>query len=437
MKIDTEKAIQAEGLTKCYRIGVKEKIPDSLAKLVFNFLKNPLTNYQKYRSLYRFDDLNPNDSSTPHDIVWALKGVSFEIPWGEVVGIIGSNGAGKSTLLKILSKITCPTHGRARICGRISNLLEVGTGFNPELTGRENVYLNGTVLGMKKKEVDRKFDEIVDFSGVEKFIDTPVKRYSSGMLVRLAFSVAAHLEPEILLVDEVLAVGDAAFQSKCLEKMHSSSRQGQTVILVSHNMAAIQTLCTSAILLDQGKICKKGPATEVVSEYLKTIDMDSSVPIADRTDRQGVGQFRFKNLTIFDDQKRKCDFAVTGKDYYFRVQFSTPEPKIKMSVPLEIGILIRDQQDSVVTTLASFFTDESPIGIENVCEVTCFVPNLPLLAGQYRIDLWCATSSEEQDWLKNAILLRVEAGNYFYSAHTWRPRADRHGCVVIPQKWRV
>jgi len=432
---DPKKAIQVENLAKCYRIGAKKDRSDTMAEAVFGFLRNPLKNYRKYRSLYRFDDLSPNDNSSSNDIIWALKGISFEISRGEIVGIIGRNGAGKSTLLKILSKITSPTYGRARIRGRISSLLEVGTGFNPELTGRENVYLNGTILGMMKREVDRKFDEIVDFSGVEQFIDTPVKRYSSGMVVRLAFSVAAHLEPEILLVDEVLAVGDAAFQSKCLGKMENASRQGKTVLLVSHNMAAIQTLCSSAILLDQGRICRNGPATEVVSEYLKTIDSVSVVPIAERTDRTGAGKFRFESLVILDNQSRHCDFGVTGKDLYFRLQFATPSSDVIMSVPLEIGILIRDHHDTLITTLASFFTDESPIGIKNVQEVTCFVPKLPLLAGQYRIDLWCATSAEEQDWLKNAAILRVETGNYFRSSQTWQPRADRHGCVVIPQKW--
>ena len=408
--MDQNMAIQVENLTKCYRVGVKEQIPDTALSMFINFLKNPLTNYRKYRSLYTFNDISPYDDSIPPDIIWALKGISFEIPWGEVVGIIGGNGAGKSTLLKILSRITCPTNGTARIRGRVSSLLEVGTGFNHELTGRENIYLNGTVLGMKKKEVDKKFDEIVDFSGVEKFIDTPVKRYSSGMLVRLAFSVAAHLDPEILLVDEVLAVGDATFQRKCLQKMESSSRKGQTVILVSHNMAAIQTLCTSAILLKHGKIISRGQAPEVVTDYLKAIDSDIAVPINHRIDRQGAGRFRFKNLIVLDNQKQICDFMLTGENYYFCIKFAICGQTKQSSVPLEIGIIIRDHQDIIVTTLASFFTDESPVGLEDDHEVFCFVPKLPLLPGQYHLDLWCATSSEEQDWLKNALPLRVEPG---------------------------
>ena len=202
------------------------------------------------------------------DIIWALKDVTFSIKTGEVVGIIGKNGAGKSTLLKVLSRITTPTEGRAVIKGRVSSLLEVGTGFHSELTGRENMYLNGTILGMSKKEIDRKFDEIVDFSGVEKFIDTPVKRYSSGMTVRLAFSVAAHLEPEILLIDEVLAVGDAEFQKKCLGKMKNVASQGRTVLFVSHNMAAINRLCEWCLWLENGKVKDKLPASEAVQKYL-------------------------------------------------------------------------------------------------------------------------------------------------------------------------
>lgn len=210
----------------------------------------------------------PETGHQSHEEFWALKDVNFEIKQGDRVGIIGRNGAGKSTLLKILSRITEPTSGRVKIKGRVASLLEVGTGFHPELTGRENIYLNGAILGMSKAEIKRKFDEIVEFSEVEKFLDTPVKRYSSGMYVRLAFAVAAHLEPEILIVDEVLAVGDAQFQKKCLGKMKDAGTSGRTVIFVSHNLAAVKTLCSSAIGLDKGKIVRSGPVSGVVEEYL-------------------------------------------------------------------------------------------------------------------------------------------------------------------------
>lgn len=260
-------AIVGENLGKVYRIGFADEIQDNFLGEIFNFLKSPLKNYRKYRSLYQFDDLN--EETDQAGIIWALKDVSFEIKTGEVVGIIGMNGAGKSTLLKVLSRITDPTLGRALIRGRVSSLLEVGTGFHPELTGRENVYLNGTILGMRKKEIDLKFEQIVDFSGVEKFIDTPVKRYSSGMKVRLAFSIGAHLEPEIMIIDEVLAVGDVAFQKKCLGKMETIGGEGRTVLFVSHNMSSIARLCPRAILLKDGRVVDDGPCDGVVSKYLE------------------------------------------------------------------------------------------------------------------------------------------------------------------------
>jgi homopolymeric O-antigen transport system ATP-binding protein len=273
--IESDIAIKAEGLTKLYRLGTKESVRESLAGAAFDFLRSPITNFRKYRSLYRFDDVLNQNGASPDDIIWALRDVSFEIRQGEVVGFIGRNGAGKSTLLKILTRITPPIRGRAEIRGRVSSLLEVGTGFHQELTGRENIFLNGTILGMTKNEVDRKFDEIVEFSGVERFLDTPVKRYSSGMAVRLAFAVAAHLEPEILIVDEVLAVGDAAFQKKCITKMQDVSRHGRTVLFVSHNMPAINMLCSRAIHLDSGRIVRDGGVHEVVGAYLSS---ESGVP---------------------------------------------------------------------------------------------------------------------------------------------------------------
>ncbi len=267
-------AIKVDSISKRYRIGLKENVHENLASAIFQLIKSPWRNFRRYRSLYNFGKEGKNQQeiiyNSDADIIWALKQVSFEVPRGEVLGIIGRNGAGKSTLLKILSRITCPTFGSAEIRGRISTLLEVGTGFHPELTGRENVYLNGTILGMRKHEIDHKFDEIVDFSGIEKFIDTPVKRYSSGMKVRLAFSVAAHLNSEVVIVDEVLAVGDADFQRKCMAKMESAGQLGRTVLLVSHNMASITRLCQRAILIEDGILKSMGAADKVVSEYLSS-----------------------------------------------------------------------------------------------------------------------------------------------------------------------
>lgn len=274
MNDTSPKAIIAQGVGKYYRIGAKMQANDSLLTAAINFAKSPLKNFRTYRALYNFKDIDGQTDLEAHNVIQALGDVSFEIDEGEVVGIIGHNGAGKSTLLKILSRITEPTFGRVVLRGRISSLLEVGTGFHPELTGRENIFLNGTILGMRKVEIDRKYDEIVEFSGISKFIDTPVKRYSSGMRVRLAFSVAAHLEPEILIIDEVLAVGDAEFQKKCLNKMQEVGKHGRTVVFVSHNMQAVTRLCKRAILITNGSIVEDGPSEKVVARYL-TSEMGS------------------------------------------------------------------------------------------------------------------------------------------------------------------
>ena len=268
-------AVKVEELNKLYRIGVANESSDSMIGALSRFVRSPLRNYRKYRSLYNFEDVNfdaiqSGDEALSEDLLWAVRDMSFDVPKGQVLGIIGHNGAGKSTLLKILSRITWPTRGRVEINGRMSSLLEVGTGFHQELTGRENVYLNGTILGMRKRQVDKEFDEIVAFSGVERFLDTPVKRYSSGMKVRLAFAVAAHLRPEILIIDEVLSVGDAEFQRKCMGKMESIGEEGRTILFVSHNMPAVTRLCNRVLMLDQGQIIMDGTAHNVVSTYLSS-----------------------------------------------------------------------------------------------------------------------------------------------------------------------
>jgi len=254
--------IQVEHLSKAYRIGVEDRKSDTMAGAFLQALKAPIQNFKNLRNLR---DLSKDESS----LFWALRDVNFEVKEGEVLGIIGHNGAGKSTLLKILSRITEPTEGSITIHGRVSSLLEVGTGFHPDLTGRENIYMNGTILGMRKKEIDSKLEEIIDFSGISRHIDTPVKRYSSGMTVRLAFSVAAHLEPEILIIDEVLAVGDAEFQNKCLGKMNEVAQLGRTVLFVSHNMAAVSSLCHRGIVLKGGVVEFNGSQNDAIENYLE------------------------------------------------------------------------------------------------------------------------------------------------------------------------
>ncbi len=264
-------AVRAESLSKKYLIGGKPR-HDRFGEQLVDMVTSP---FRRAGKLLRGQAASASELNQEF---WALKDVSFEIKYGEIIGIIGHNGAGKSTLLKILSRITEPTHGYADIYGRVGSLLEVGTGFHPELTGRENVYLNGSILGMRKAEIDRKFDEIVEFAEIEQFIDTPVKHYSSGMYVRLAFSVAAHLEPEILLIDEVLAVGDVAFQKKSLGKMENVSQQGRTVIFVSHNMNALQRLCPQSILLNHGQLLTRDKTSQVIEQYLSNVSSESTGP---------------------------------------------------------------------------------------------------------------------------------------------------------------
>ena len=262
--------IKVENLSKRYRIGTRDQKYRTFREALIDNITAPIKNLKRLRRLTKFDDKEKNRSAQTkeNDVIWALNNVSFEVKQGEVIGIIGRNGAGKTTLLKILTRITEPTSGEVKLYGRVSSLLEVGTGFHPELTGRENIFLNGSILGMRKIEIEHKFAEIVNFAEIEKFIDTPVKRYSSGMYVRLAFAVAAHLDPEILLVDEVLAVGDIEFQKKCLKKMENVAIGGRTVLFVSHNMSAINNLCSRAILLEEGGLKLEGETNKVVSEYI-------------------------------------------------------------------------------------------------------------------------------------------------------------------------
>ncbi|BAU48084.1 ABC transporter [Sulfurifustis variabilis] len=303
-------AIRAEGVSKVYRIGLRDSAPDSLSGMLVDIVRSPVKNFRKYRSLYRFTSDETAAESGRSDLIWALRDVAFNVRRGEVLGIIGRNGAGKSTLLKILTRITPPTRGLVEIRGRVSSLLEVGTGFHQELTGRENIYLNGTILGMKKREVDRKFDEIVDFSGMERFLDTPVKRYSSGMAVRLAFAVAAHLEPEILIVDEVLAVGDADFQKKCIRKMKEVHTQGRTVLFVSHNMPFISMLCDRVILLQAGTVIADGPPQAVVSAYLHAgIGTPAAREWSDARSAPGADVARLRAVRIVDANRRPVTSA--------------------------------------------------------------------------------------------------------------------------------
>lgn len=319
--------IKVDNLSKRYSIGALDAPYATLRETLTGLVSSPLKRFRR--------------KSGDEEILWALKDLSFEIMPGEVVGIIGRNGAGKSTLLKILSRITEPTTGGVDLYGRVASLLEVGTGFHPELTGRENIFLNGSILGMQRSEIESKFDEIVAFSEVEKFLDTPVKRYSSGMYVRLAFAVAAHLEPEILVVDEVLAVGDAAFQKKCLGKMSDVARHGRTVLFVSHNMVAVKSLCSRAILLTAGRVTDDGPVDEVVNSYLRSTDkIGQTGIIPDDASRLGTGDAKLRSVRLTTLSGKDFSQLYLGQPFCLHLEF-----EVFKEIPdavFEIGILAMD-----------------------------------------------------------------------------------------------
>jgi lipopolysaccharide transport system ATP-binding protein len=313
----TDIAIRVEGLSKQYRLGAKEEPYKTLRESLINAAGLP------FRGLSSL--LGRRESAAAMPSHYALNDVTFEVKAGDVVGVIGRNGAGKSTLLKVLSRIVEPSHGSAEIHGRIGSLLEVGTGFHPELTGRENIFLNGVILGMKRREIVSKFDEIVAFAEIEKFLDTPVKRYSSGMYVRLAFAVAAHLEPEILLVDEVLAVGDISFQARCVGKMGDIARQGRTIVFVSHSMAAINALCKHCLLIDRGRVARQGSAAAVVEEYVSMGRTLASTPLSERTDRLGGGRVRFTRLSVLNQRGEQVDCVRSGQDISISMEYEVAD----------------------------------------------------------------------------------------------------------------
>jgi len=348
------------------------------------------------------------DAGYGRDHIWALKDISFEVKQGEVLGIIGRNGAGKSTILKILSRVTAPTTGECRIQGRIASLLEVGTGFHPELTGRENIFLNGAILGMTKGEIRRKFDEIVAFSEVEKYIDTPVKRYSSGMYVRLAFAVAAHLEPEILIVDEVLAVGDTAFQQKCLGKMGDVAKEGRTVLFVSHNMGAIGTLCTRALVLTNAQKMMDGHVQDAVHYYLESTREKNSSDLALRKVRKGSGKIRFTQC--FTGKKGNIDTPIpSGKECVLTIRFKTYNTLVK---DISFGAAFYNKSAHIFS-VSTLFHDVSYSIIPRDGTIYCTIPRLPLAPGYYEYNLVCRGHREIVDYVENAGTLHVIPGNFF------------------------
>ncbi len=386
-------AIRVEGLGKRYRLGERSAPYRTLREAIMGVARAP-------RGLL-------GRRAAADDTLWALKDVDLEVRRGEVLGVIGRNGAGKTTLLKILSRITEPTTGRVELHGRVGSLLEVGTGFHPELTGRENIYLNGAILGMRKAEIERKFDEIVAFAEVERFLDTPVKHYSSGMYVRLAFAVAAHLEPEILLVDEVLAVGDAAFQKKCLGKMGEVAGAGRTVLFVSHNMLAVNTLCSRVVLLRDGSCTADGAPGTVVGSYLNdTFAAGLHTSLAGRT-RRGSGCFRFLSCVV----RGEPGPPVSGAKASFELRYQSESGRPLSNVHVALGI--RDMLGQPLFHLSTNVAEADFEALPPTGCVRCELPELPLQPGVYRLTIFGRAGSEIADWVENAVEFAVEGGDFF------------------------
>lgn len=466
--MSNEVAIRVENLSKAYRIGMAEQRHETLMGAMVSFVKSPLENYRNLRKLSRFQDVakgeerraegeaqrgkgNPASSSassvlpapcaSPSDVIWALKNVSFEVKQGEVLGLIGRNGAGKSTLLKLLSRITEPTSGRAQIYGRVASLLEVGTGFHPDLTGRENIYLNGTILGMKKREVDGKFSEIVAFSEVEKFIDTPVKRYSSGMRVRLGFAVAAHLEPEILIVDEVLAVGDVQFQLKCLGKMNDIATGGRTVLFVSHNMVAIANLCSRCVLLSQGQIQHDGPSDVVIDHYIQAgRELQGEIVWNNRLEAPGNTKVRLHAVRIVCEGQTTGDISI-DKECRILMDYWNLAPGLPISASIHLldksgcPVLATANMHSTNLLRDEWFGKPFPPGLYRS---VCTVPANLLNEGTYSVRAALCSNVGTIELLTEAVVsFRVHDRRREFAGH-WigvvRPKLAWHTQVLGPLK---
>ncbi|MCA9739182.1 MAG: ABC transporter ATP-binding protein [Gemmatimonadota bacterium] len=407
--MSSEHAVVTRGLGKAYAIGAADEKADTLVQSLARRLRHPFGRGDVER-------------------VWALRDLDLEVRVGEVVGIVGRNGAGKSTLLKILSRITHPTEGRAELRGRAGALLEVGTGFHRELTGRENIYLNGAILGMRRDEIDRRFDEIVAFAGTERFLDTPVKRYSSGMYVRLAFAVAAHLDPEILIVDEVLSVGDADFQRRCLGKMHEVAGGGRTVLFVSHNMPMVRALCSRAIVLRDGRMVLDGDPDDAVDHYLDQVEESAERDLADREDRSGRGGVRLTGARVASAAGDGVPVA-TGGGARFEFDVSERKPGLALTFTLY------DPQGTRITSFDTRVASPEDIHTNGAGgPIRCELDELPLVQGRYRVNVALSVGDEVHDHVEAALVFDVAAG-----VLRGRPitRTGKYGAVAVPHRWHL
>jgi lipopolysaccharide transport system ATP-binding protein len=426
----SEPVITVENLSKRYIIGSPRANYDGLRHLLQDATLTPL---RWLRRLGKGSNAAASKArSSTREEFWALKDVAFEVQEGEAIAIIGRNGAGKSTLLKVLSRITEPTRGRICITGRIASLLEVGTGFHPELTGRENIFLNGAILGMTRLEIKRKFDEIVAFAEIERFLNTPVKRYSSGMYVRLAFAVAAHLDPEIMVVDEVLAVGDAAFQQRCLAKMGTISKSGQTVLFVSHNMAAVSALCTKAILIENGSIVTSGSTESVVHTYLNRTRELASIPLAQRKDRKGSGWVRFKKVSILNERLEVVETVMSGQNISISFEYDIRDTEMVNHVLVETQFFGAFGQP--LFGCSSKSSHRGPLALSRGTRLLCSIPRLPLQPGVYALTIWCKVDRVLEDYVADAGKLTVVEGDYF---GTGKLPLREVGDFLVAHNWTV
>jgi lipopolysaccharide transport system ATP-binding protein len=423
-------AIKAQNISKAYQLG--EIGTGTLSRDLERWFAKVRGKEDPFLTVGETNDRTSKGSS---DVVWSLRDVNFEIEEGDAVGIIGRNGAGKSTLLKLLSRVTSPTTGEIDIKGRIASLLEVGTGFHPELTGRENIFLNGAILGMRKKEIKRKFDEIVDFAGVERYIDTPVKRYSSGMYVRLAFAVAAYLESEILIVDEVLAVGDAEFQKKCLGKMGDVSKgEGRTVLFVSHNMLAVQSLCTKGIILKNGYNYFQGNVQDAVLKYGQLQNSQIGTTLESRS-RYGNGSIRFAGIEVTDNNGNLVSSVESGASFQVLLTYIVTDPEYDFTGS-HVSLSIQDQYGTSLFNHHNLLVNQifENNHLKTSSQFIVDIKNFPLAAGSYLIGINIFQHYTPIDVIDNAFELEVVGSNAFNYKNSPDPK---HGLVLIEADWQL